>query len=463
VASDAAAAAAAAEAAKEANYVLQRATGIVPLLTSLINEPAGSILVPDIQLQPTAPDTNGDLKSQLDAIPTPGSSSTAQTPAPPAQVFTPQVPIPNVVTEPKPKPPLNRIQPTPPPPPVYTEPVPVPAPLPNLPPPPPVTQEPLMPVVAPKKVVEGPSPIHTYTSDFSDRIDQKSASTFSVLAAQSDAGALTTQKEPAPPSHKNALIIAFSVLLFVVAGGGAYAAYWYVSQRSFVPVVATIPSLVFADDRQVVSGEGSQLIQAIADSAASGLASGKVRVLYLTEASTTPDKKPVTVALPGGRLVGALQLAAPDILLRNIGSESTVGVVAAGSETRAFFILRVLSYERTFAGMLGWEAAMADQLALLYPVYPVPPPPPPTIVTTTKIVKGKRVTATSTVDVAPPPYQAPHFIDEVASNHDVRALKDSSGRTILLYGYRDKQTLIIARDEAAFAELSNRLAATKQQ
>lgn len=86
VATDAAAAAAAAEAAKEANYVLQRATGVVPLLTSLINEPAGSILVPDIQLQPTGPDTNGDLKSQLDAIPTPGSSRTAaQTPAPPAE------------------------------------------------------------------------------------------------------------------------------------------------------------------------------------------------------------------------------------------------------------------------------------------------------------------------------------------------------------------------------------------
>ncbi|MFN8656952.1 MAG: ATP-binding protein [Candidatus Obscuribacterales bacterium] len=105
VAADAAAAAAA-EAAKEANYVLQRATGVVPLLTSLINEPAGSILVPDIQLQPTAADTSTDLKSQLDAIPTPGSSNgntAAQTSAPPA----PPVPAEPIAPAAPPVPPVE--------------------------------------------------------------------------------------------------------------------------------------------------------------------------------------------------------------------------------------------------------------------------------------------------------------------------------------------------------------------
>lgn len=307
---------------------------------------------------------------------------------------------------------------------------------------------------------DSPSPIHTYTSDFSDRIDTKQASTFSVLAAQADAGGL---KQSTKKSHKGALIVAFGILLLVVGGVGAYAAYRYVATHSTVPIIPTVSSLVFADEREALTGEGALLMQALVDSSGKNLDQGHVRVVYLTQASTTADNQNITLALPGGRLVGALQLAAPDILIRNIAPESTVGIVHAGDETRTFFILRVLSYERTFAGMLSWESTMEQTLAPLYPSYPVPAIPAPTIATTTKIIKGKSVISTTTIEAVAPVYQAPHFVDEVASNHDVRALKDGTGKTILLYGYRDKETLIIARDEAAFGELSNRLSATKQQ
>jgi hypothetical protein len=85
--------------------------------------------------------------------------------------------------------------------------------------------------------------------------------------------------------------------------------------------------------------------------------------------------------------------------------------------------------------MLGWETDMPEDLALLYPAYPEAPQTP-----------GSG--------------QVARFVDETVANHDVRALKDSAGRTILLYGYRDKQTLIIARDEAAFTALLVRLGAS---
>lgn len=81
------------EAVSQANYVLQRATGVVPLLTALIVEPEGHILEPDIQIQPIeAPvaqsepataavsDAAADLKAQLDAIPTPRASSNGTEP-----------------------------------------------------------------------------------------------------------------------------------------------------------------------------------------------------------------------------------------------------------------------------------------------------------------------------------------------------------------------------------------------
>lgn len=361
----------------------------------------------------------------------------------PVQKITPQIPVPTI----------------------YAEPVPVVTILPNL---APRSPQPVRTVIPEETAVQapidtGPSPLHTFSSDFSDRIDSKQASTFSVLAAQSDAGIQSSQQKTGTQAHKGALIIAFGILLLVVGGIGAYAAYRYVANRSYVPIVATVPSLVFADEREAVFGEGSILRQALVASSEKSLERGKVRVLYLTQASTTSANETVTVALPGGRLVGALQLNAPDILLRNIGNESTVGIVHAAGETRVFFILRVLSYERTFAGMLTWEGAIQESLLDFYPNYPEPTPPAPTTATTTKIVNGKKIVVTTITPAVVPEKLPPHFVDEVTSNHDVRALKDSFGKTLLLYGYRDKETLIIARDEAAFAELSNRLQATKQQ
>lgn len=397
-------------------------------------------LLPDILPTPVAAPAERDAPVlETPTLPTPKKEEPWKTGDLPT--YAPQAPIPNV----------------------YREPVPETTPLPNI--------EPVIeaPVIAPApipvpRVEEGSSPLHTYSSDFSDRIDSNRSSTFSVLAAQSDAvtGPISPkQKEVA--SRKPLYMAIGGVVLLVLAGAGAYGAYRYVAQKSIVMLTETVSSLVFADERVELKGEGASLQGAMIASLDQPLADNKVRVFYMTSSSTTPDRGTFTSILPGGVLLGSMQLRAPDILLRNVGPESTVGAVHAGNETRVFFILHVLSYERTFAGMLGWEQSIKDELALFYPEYAAVALPAPTIATTTKIVKGKRVVATTTVEAVAPEYVPPHFIDEVASNHNVRALKDMAGRTILLYGYKDKDTLIIARDEAAFAELINRLSATKQQ
>jgi hypothetical protein len=319
---------------------------------------------------------------------------------------------------------------------------------------------PAFPVIAQK---EGPSPIHTYTTDFADRVEQKGATAFTVMAAEADAQpAPARAAQPKRASTRSIATVIIGVFLILIAGAGATAAYLYVRTHQSVAIVPEVPSLVFADDRQALTGEGTQLVDAIAQAGETPLGDNQVRVLYLTTSSTTPDGKTVSIPLSGGRLIGALQLAAPDILLRNVSSESTVGVVHAGTETRAFFIMKVLSYERTFAGMLQWEKSIGSDLGGLYPDYPVATPQP-TIATTTKIVNGKRVVATTTIQAAPVASVPDRFIDEIVANHDVRALKDGQNRTVLLYGYTDKTTLIIARDEAAFTELVSRLSATKQQ
>ena len=296
----------------------------------------------------------------------------------------------------------------------------------------------------PRKIVaDAPAPLHTYKTDFADRIDTKAASNFSVLAAEQDA----RRGEPQPAAKPKSVIptLLMSGLLVVVGAVGVYAAYSFATRTPVLPLAATVPSLVFADEYKELTGTGDTLMEELAATAREPLVSGNVLVTYVTSATTTP-KGVFAQPLPGGALIANLQLPAPDILLRNLELASTVGIISAGEEIRPFFVLRVSSYERTFAGMLDWEDTIERDLDRLYPRYPDPSPP-------------ANATSTPELDtplpVAVP--EAPEFVNAIVANHDVRVLRDSFGRSILLYGYRDKATLIIARDEAAFRELVGRL------
>lgn len=283
------------------------------------------------------------------------------------------------------------------------------------------------------------APIHTYKTDFAEHVQDKGASRISVLAAQQDAQTqapviLKEKKRSALP------IVLLSLFLIVGGVGGVYVAYHFAT-REVAPSDLFIPSLIFADERVALSGSGQELRQGLA--AAKGnepLSDGGVLVAYITYATTT-DKGTVEVPATGGELFAALQLPAPDILLRNVADESTVGAVRAGGEERPFFLLRVDSYERTYAGMLAWEPTMERDLTVFYPAYP-----------------SEATTTPATED----PFRV-SFVDDIVDNHDVRVLRDGEGKTLMLYGYRDKDTLVIARNEAAFSELLNRLAATRAQ
>lgn len=316
--------------------------------------------------------------------------------------------------------------------PIFTA-APVSPPVPEPPSPPPPPSAPAIPA--------GPSPLHTYSSDFADRIDQQKSSTFSVLAAQSDAGQ-TPRASVAKPRKTVAPLIA-GLAMLVIGIGAVLGAYVFTHRTGSVPTAARIPSLISYDEAVEVRGSGQELMRAVAHVAEGGDVSGNVIVTYLAGTTATST---TGIPQPGGVLIRNLSLNAPDILLRNIDDTSTVGVIRAGSETRPFIVLHVSSYERTFAGMLAWEPAMASDLAAFYPPYASLP------------TQASSTASSSSPQLLPAAPQG--FSDAVVANHDVRVLRDASGRSLMLYGYRGKDMLIIARDEAAFSALVSRLSAT---
>lgn len=341
--------------------------------------------------------------------------------------------------------------------------------------PPPATEiSPQIPIPAPISIPQAPiartpeapktSPIETYANDFSQRMKETRASTATVLAAEQDAGPRVPQPlVPEKKFHWNSrIVIGITLLLF--GGMGIYIAYTrYLTTVSPIILAPTVSAPIFVDDREKISGTGPVLLQAIEQSVSRPLSVGSVRLLFMANTIDTDS------------VFSALHVSAPDILLRNVNAmDSMAGIVntgsanaaAAGSNQSPFFILSVISYSNTFSGMLSWEPLILRNLETLFPAYPEEISTSP-IAPASGLLQGSTTTLATTTPKTtvrlprPAPASVPTFVDEVVANHDVRVYRDAAGRSILLYGYWNQTTLILARDAAAFTEIVQRLATSR--
>lgn len=280
---------------------------------------------------------------------------------------------------------------------------------------------------------EKSTPLKTYAGDFSEKMKETQASAVTVLAAEQDSSPRTPQVISGNSSRSNLPYIIAGVVLLIAGGFGAYVAYTrYLIVSAPVVLTPNASAPIFVDEREQISGTGGALIKAIEQSVARPLAQNNIRLLSV--AGTIAES-----------VFSALPLSVPDILLRNVNAVgSMAGVVNAGDSQSPFFILSVDSYGDTFAGMFSWEPGMPRDLKALFPPHPQSP-------------VGTTTAATST------PAIKPEFRDEVVNNHDVRIYRDAAGRSVLLYGYWNQTTLIIARNPEAFTEILERLGAARTQ
>ncbi len=393
---------------------------------------------------------------------------------------------------------------------------PPPPPAPPLPPPP--IQKPELPPIKPPEPAL-PTPIETYASDFSDRMKETHASTATVLAAEQDslqgAPLATSQK----PSRKNLSYI-IGTLLLIAGAGGAYFAYThYLKITAPVVLMPSVSAPIFVDDREQISGEGPVLMQAIEESVSRPLAQGTVRLLYT--ASSTDNIESVFSALnvpapdillrniqAAGSMAGILNVdgsQSPFFILSVLSYRDTFsGMLSWESSIRGDLGLLFPPYPTAtstatstpiltttlFLGEHGEEVKSLQQVFADNGLLSVPPTgfyglltekaveafqsahniisfgSPSTTgygsVGPKTLAEINMFFATSTT-TASPAITSTAFSDEVVSNHDVRIYHDVTGKSILLYGYWDQKTLIIARDPAAFTEILQRLATSRAQ
>lgn len=299
--------------------------------------------------------------------------------------------------------------------------------------------------------------VKTYAGDFSEKVHETHASVATVLAAEQDAATGAPEITPVPQkttSLSSRLYIAAGIVLFILSGVGMYFAYTRYL-RNFHPVIFqfSVSSPIFVDDREQISGVGPKLFEAIIKSVERPLMPGSVRLTYT--ASSTDNTESV---------FSSLHVSVPDILRRNVNaSGSMAGIVNVGGTQSPFFILAVDSYAETFSGMLSWEPSIQENLSQLFPLRSMQASgtasSTPVTATPTRVTKIVARTTLSQVVKDKPT----NFIDEVVANHDVRVYRDTDGSSVMVYGYWDETTLIIARDTAAFIEILQRLATSRSR
>ncbi|PIR83020.1 hypothetical protein COU19_02535 [Candidatus Kaiserbacteria bacterium CG10_big_fil_rev_8_21_14_0_10_56_12] len=297
------------------------------------------------------------------------------------------------------------------------------------------------------------SPLHTYADDFSQKVKEEQASPATVLAAEQDAAARGGATVEAVSPAWNWFAIGGGVVLLVLGGVGIYYGYTtYQAQHKPVVLAPVISARIFAESEELVGGEGPTMLTAMQQSLERPLTPGTIR--HLASPSATTTRKSIFVAL---------DLPAPNILVRNVqGAGSMAGVIATEGTQSLFFILSVSSYSDTFAGMLQWEPRMQKDMETLFPPYPQAPAGYVSASATSTEKVANTASSTPAHNTAPTVY-VPTFRDEVAADHDVRVLKDAEGRSLIIYGYWNNDTLIIARTGAAFTEIVDRLARVRTQ
>jgi hypothetical protein len=129
-----------------------------------------------------------------------------------------------------------------------------------------------------------------------------------------------------------------------------------------------------------------------------------------------------------GEFIEVLESNAPASLVRAIEPHFMLGTIGINDATETFLILKLNSYENTFAGMLQWEKSLALDLGSMF--------------------------STSLVIQELPPEIS--FIDLTDRNKDIRALTYEN-IPVLLYSFLEKEVLIITESVEALRSLIERL------
>ena len=185
---------------------------------------------------------------------------------------------------------------------------------------------------------------------------------------------------------------------------------------------------------------------------------------------TKTDSSSKTVSIDKNDLFKKIGKHAPDVLVRNIEDTIAVGIYK-GDKNQPFILMKTASYENAFTGLLKWESFMS---ADIFKFFGVELPEQSTLRDVLIETQNQALdTATSTGDLGTSSSSTKsveiddikkeesrnikNFIDRTIKNKDMRAIQDTDGKIYFVYGFTNRNTIILTTSPETFFEVTNRL------
>lgn len=272
------------------------------------------------------------------------------------------------------------------------------------------------------------SPIRTYKSDFARAVSQGGMSAAKIALSQQakrvSIQEVKAEAERGPSLGSKILVIGLTLVFIGVVAGLGYLVWtkWQNNDEPVAPIGVTPPTpFIFSENNVAVDLSGDSLDTPSATSVID-------RTIGTLETQTIGINHLYFVK--NNRLLNffdfrqEVNLNLPDKVARNLTPDFMFGTYHDGRTQNRFLILGVNTYEQVFAGSLGWESQMAEDLrALLHGSQAV------------NLASGRT------------------FVDRRVQNKDIRLVAGSDGQVFLLYTFLDDDHLLITTNEATFQEI----------
>ncbi|MDZ4226893.1 MAG: hypothetical protein U1D26_00265 [Patescibacteria group bacterium] len=245
------------------------------------------------------------------------------------------------------------------------------------------------------------------------------------------------------------ILFGIGVLVFLGASAllGIYAIQWARSS----PPPTTASSILFSENSVFFPLDGqspTSIKQTLAQARLSSNATlGSITRIIPTISAAADDLPAESSAQAGGintqrpatfaEFMRAIGARPSEDLLRALSGDFFFGIHTV-DKNAPLIIVPVLSYQRAFAGMLAWEAALNSDLAPAF----------------------QPLTFQTTNETGGPALRT--FGDFVMRNYDTRVLRDDSGQIQMYYSFPTQGILVIAESPHSFNEILGRLQAERR-
>lgn len=262
--------------------------------------------------------------------------------------------------------------------------------------------------------------LRTYQGDVEEALSKTKSSTATIMIAEEKRREERPELAPqrrVETGEKNRLYLVLSSILLVLAISVVGGVYYLRSNEDVVvnkkekPLVSATKEIKLKIDG--LSGDQA-ITRIISERDSFNLQANSILFLNTINENDEP--------LPAQEIISKISPRIPQELARTFDGKYMIGIYSFDTNA-PFIIIKTSDYSIGYSGMLKWEKDITKDLGKFFNV-------PQNII-------GAGIT----------------FVDEAYKNKDLRILVDNNNKTVLLYSFVDKNTIIITTDENVFSAI----------